>query len=79
MSIWCFKLNDTIDKGGGLMASNEELNEEAAQNNNIPPSAKVDDLITLNEMNDRHSQLPKLKDQRFGFGIKENVSKPTCK
>lgn len=45
------------------MAKNEKLNEEAARNNNIPLSATVDDIITLNQLNDRNTQLPKPKDR----------------
>ena len=45
------------------MAKNEKLNEEAVQNNNTPLSATVDDLITLNQLNDRNTQLPKPKNR----------------
>ena len=43
------------------MAKNEKLNEEAAQNNNTPLLATTDDIITLNQLNDRNTQLPKPK------------------
>ena len=46
------------------MAKKERLNEEAARNNNTPPILSDDDLITLNQMNDRNTQLPKPKDRR---------------
>ncbi|MFC4619733.1 hypothetical protein ACFO4N_13530 [Camelliibacillus cellulosilyticus] len=41
------------------MAEKEKLNEEAAPNNRTPPSATVDDLVTLNQINDRNKQLPR--------------------
>lgn len=45
------------------MAKNEKLNEEAAQNNNTPLSATTDDILAINAMNDRNTQLPKPKDR----------------
>jgi hypothetical protein len=58
------KLWNTMGKRSGPMAKDEKLNEEAARNNNIPHlSASTEDLVFLNELNDRNKLLPKPKDR----------------
>lgn len=44
------------------MAKDERLNEEAARNPNIPPTANSEDLIFLNQLSDEEKQLPRKKD-----------------
>ncbi|HEX7066120.1 MAG TPA: hypothetical protein VF199_13710 [Bacillales bacterium] len=41
------------------MAKNERLNEEAARDPRIPPTARPEDLVFLNGLADEKKQLPK--------------------
>lgn len=46
------------------MAKDERLNEEAARDPNLPLTARPDDILFLNRLNDEKKQLPKKHDVR---------------